>query len=738
MRVASKYAGLGLIAVAVAPGSARSQTPAACCSITAIEATTGVVSGKITADGSVFQFQVANARTLATLRVGQGVFANFTTRQVSLDGRTACCTITSGPTASTVAPAPGPVTRAPAPPPPPPAPSAAAAAAQNAPARVLAAMVPPTLSYGAPIPRTTASRLAAAQRFDAVLRTERFERRTLTASLGGRQVTRTVLHLYGLDGIENAPEILPDGVRRLLEIHARKTPQGQQTHYIVDPEVAQEWARTHPVDSDIKPKSGKRKCKGSEWERLRCRGQKAWDNVVDMTDAEWERLREKAQEWWDDAAKTLKECTTSTDGWKDHTMSGPTAPVQFSRTPTFPLSWSGSSKGKSATVQVDMGIPLQGDFQVGTELFYIPCLPGVYRFKSIVAAGSLTVGERLGVNVQAGVEFQKSLPIGPADGIQIPLYVIPVVINGWPVAEFDISAHLEGDVDLDAKAQVNASLVLSNSNQVDFDIACDGRGCRPGGGKNQAPRTSGSTSAAQSAQISGQLTVTPKLYTALEVNFDISVLTARAGPETRLIGQGAGCIGGAATQTSGGGATSTQGAALVADLDWGIKFKAEALVLDERIGDPYFTDIKPREHLWWKDLTPGGSTALVAAVSGPTQATAGQPAEYSVRLPCYHSAGPVRYRVIWTGAATPATVSAATPAGRQGSGSSPPCTWQAAAGTCTFDPTNDLKFTLTWSSAGPQSVSVALIGDDHVPSFNPAPSARKVDVTVAGAGGGAP
>ena len=128
--------------------------------------------------------------------------------------------------------------------------------------------------------------------------------------------------------------------------------------------------------------------------------------------------------------------------------------------------------------------------------------------------------------------------------------------------------------------------------------------------------------------------------------------------------------------------------------------------------------------------------ALVAAVSGPTQATASQAAQYSVRLPCYHSAGPVRYRVTWTGTATAATISAAAPTGRQGSGSSPPCTWQQGAGICTFDPTRDLKFALTWSSTGPQSVSVVLIGDDHVPTFNPAPSARKLDVTVAGAGGG--
>ena len=131
---------LGSLAVLLAFGAttAPGQTPSACCSITAIDRATGLVSAKVAAGSQVFQFRVTNTRTLPTLRVGQGVYANFTTRQVSLDGRSACCAITSGPTAPAVAsvprppaaaPAPAPVTRAPAgaPPPPPNRPVPAAA-----------------------------------------------------------------------------------------------------------------------------------------------------------------------------------------------------------------------------------------------------------------------------------------------------------------------------------------------------------------------------------------------------------------------------------------------------------------------------------------------------------------------------------------------------------------------------------------------------------------------------------
>jgi uncharacterized delta-60 repeat protein len=106
---------LGSLAVLLALGATTglAQTPSACCSITAIDRATGLVSAKVAAGSQVFQFRVTNARTLPTLRVGQGVYANFTTRQVSLDGRSVCCAITSGPTAPAVASGPRPPAAAP-------------------------------------------------------------------------------------------------------------------------------------------------------------------------------------------------------------------------------------------------------------------------------------------------------------------------------------------------------------------------------------------------------------------------------------------------------------------------------------------------------------------------------------------------------------------------------------------------------------------------------------------------
>jgi chitobiase/beta-hexosaminidase-like protein len=89
---------VAVLLAALAPASrAQALLP---CSVTAIDARTGVVSAKVNASGAPFQFMVTNAKLLAVLRLGQGVYANFTTGQVSLDGKVMCCKIISPPQAA--------------------------------------------------------------------------------------------------------------------------------------------------------------------------------------------------------------------------------------------------------------------------------------------------------------------------------------------------------------------------------------------------------------------------------------------------------------------------------------------------------------------------------------------------------------------------------------------------------------------------------------------------------------
>ncbi len=72
-----------------------------CCTITAVDSRGGVVSARENATGRNFKFVANNKKTLSIndLKPGQGVQADFASKQVSLDGRSACCHITELPAA---------------------------------------------------------------------------------------------------------------------------------------------------------------------------------------------------------------------------------------------------------------------------------------------------------------------------------------------------------------------------------------------------------------------------------------------------------------------------------------------------------------------------------------------------------------------------------------------------------------------------------------------------------------
>src|SRR5207244_7875797 len=68
----------------------------ACCNIVSIDAN-GLVSAR-QADGRVFQFQVADKTLLASLHIGQPVWADFAANQVTLKyGAAPCCAIAARP-----------------------------------------------------------------------------------------------------------------------------------------------------------------------------------------------------------------------------------------------------------------------------------------------------------------------------------------------------------------------------------------------------------------------------------------------------------------------------------------------------------------------------------------------------------------------------------------------------------------------------------------------------------------
>jgi hypothetical protein len=589
----------------------------------------------------------------------------------------------------------------------------------------------PQISYGEPMPPPTTSKA-----FDA--RLARFETVNVAARVNGASVTRPLVVLNGRDGIENAPGI-PDGARRLLGMHVRKLNLSESTVYFFDPAVAQAWLATHEVPPGIEPQdeeSNDNDDSGCGFQNL---GNCASDPVGAVQDAgeaieeEFERARDQAEDLWNDSAEDLADLWDEAQNcFSDHVLPGGTVPVRFDIEPAMAvnLSQSGSRGAASGNVtgSVGLGIPMDGDLQAKVDFFYIPCLPFVVRPRSITVTGDLTVGEVIGIQATATGEFNSRYTIPPTGGPRIPIQVIPIIIGGVPVAIIDVSAYIEGEIEVTADGSVVGTATLSNEHKTTLDFTCDGHGCKTG--PRGQPTASTPITTTQAVQIEGTVTAKPAIYTALMLTLNVNVLGARLGPQPFLEGTAVGCGAATATQTNGTQTAGDQNAALAADLDWGVDFRAEALVGGKVLPNDWRRTITEGNHIWFRDLIPGGSSALLAAIAGPAEAATGQATAYKLSVPsCYPYREDTKYRVTWTGDATPSV----TP------GSA--CQWQAGRGDCRFDPALGLDVRFAWPTAGNYSLTAALIGDEHR-TFDPAPLATELAVavtgeaTTTGAGGG--
>ncbi|MGE0552092.1 MAG: hypothetical protein AB7R55_01555 [Gemmatimonadales bacterium] len=687
---------------------ARAQAQLKCCyQVTAVDTRTGLVSATEATTGSTLKFQVRDRVLLARLRVSQQVYVDLSARQVSLDGRQSCCAVVGTPV--TAAP------RAASPPPtavPPPAPAPGARAQVPSPvARVGGAYPKPSIAYGTPYKPTTTRVPSAA----------RVQSRSVTGIVNGRSTTGTVVEVRGRKGIEQATGLSP-GVRTLLGMHVRTLAVGEPATYLVNTQLAEQWIQTHPVPASMKPIEPETDdgddCNGVI--SMNCAQQaveQTLEQAWEMTAAEFERFRKRATDAWNDGAKQLSLAWNETQAcFTEDVLSLPDIPVRFAITPSMAIdleqskskgSASGSVKGR-----VTVGIPMEADFAAQLDLFYIPCLPFAVRPRALSADGVMTVGEALAATVTATGSFRKQYTIPPTGGPVIPIQVFPIVIAGVPVSEIDVSAYVEGNIEVSADGQADGRFQIESANPTRFSFSCSGSGCRAAAKGAPAP-----TSASQGAQIQGRVSLKPAIYTALQLNFNYQALSARAGPQPYLLGAAWGCGAVAASQTSGGPTTAQTNHALTGDLDWGVELRAEALVMRNVVGSPFVTSLMRGKHLWFRDLAPGGSTAFVPLVTSPSQVVAGQPVVYRVRMPtCYPYLDKVTYQVSWTGNATPAATAG--------------CQWQSGRGACSFAPGADLVLSLTWPAAGSHSLTVRAIGDGHGRAFAPAPPAAQVSVTA--------
>src|SRR5882672_8076301 len=198
------------------------------CEITSIDTRGAVVTAQESATGRTFQFAVKDSLLLFTLKVGQAVSANFDTRQVSISGGAACCTILSvSPPALPKAPRPG--------------------LSGGPPANAVAS------GSGVALPKIS---ILAGPPARTVLRREtHWESRRLTATVDGKPTEFEVLHLRGIKGIEGA-QGLPDTAKQFLLAHARTLPPEEVAHYVVNRKLVEAWAKTHTVPESLKNKGG--------------------------------------------------------------------------------------------------------------------------------------------------------------------------------------------------------------------------------------------------------------------------------------------------------------------------------------------------------------------------------------------------------------------------------------------------------------------------------------------------
>jgi len=838
------------------------------CSITAIDARTDSVSARMNASKAAFQFRVTDAALLKSLKVGQEVYANFTTKEVSLDGKKILGEIISLP--QSAAPQAGPVTTPTSAPPTanPQAGKLATGASAASPAvvggvqnklgpvqvctvtalntytgvvtakenttgqtitfqvahlqpidgaklfqtfkvggkvdlqpidgavltsgsnmRVTVQGLQPidgiVSSIGAAATAAGAQSAGSAKTMAAPTATAIQNVRQLGAlpqlsygtphpapsgprGMPARWESRgTYVHIRGYDGIEQAQGI-PEGVKTLLKIHVMALEPGESDHYLINPQLAVQWSKTHPVPPQVKPPSTSDGHTGCSAWSIHCAGEVV-KHAEDETSRQAQILRQQAQADWKHWSTELTKDWHEAEGClADNTLPLDNIPIEFAASPSvgihleqsgkttngpaFGGTTSGSASGK-AEGTVNLALPMNSpDFRANLEVFYIPCLPFMVRPKSISGHGTVTVGSRLTAAVKVTGQFDENISTG---SVQVPIVLIPIVLFGIPIAEMEVSAYVEGNIEVSGNGAFTANFALDNPHEMKLDFKCDGHGCT--GHSQPVPVP---TIATETAQLNGRIRVEPTIFTAVQLDFDFGALTARAGPQPYLLGEVYGCIGAAASQNlSSGSSTAQDWHALTADVDWGIDLRGQALLGGDKVFDKTLHGvIKKNTHIWFKDLWPGGSNALFPFVNGAAQASMGAPALYQIKMPgCYPYPDKVNYQLAWSGSATaslgasgPSSASSkngATAATRgvvqqdarlklTANGSTPPangpaspCNLQPAQGSCEFDPVKNLGIDLVWPAAGANNLAVTAVSDTHGREYKAA-QPTTVNITV--------
>jgi hypothetical protein len=469
------------------------------------------------ASGQTFRFVVQNPALLKAIKVGQAVYANFATKQVSLDGRTVAGQMIA-----------------------PPAPALPARVTPAAPAKGVAPTVLPRSAAPSPIaakasgstgdeqsaggpvnlaPPPVASVIGQPQ-ITLLKRQENLELRHIVANVNGQQVESDIIHLTGPQAIESAyqQKLLPEAARDALLEHAKNLDEGDAPIYIVNKQIAEAWAKTHtPLpksaptslsmprrrvrengprlvyasyvpDPDPQSVGGALKHAGGELSKdakhAEKEASKDAEHVGGQISDAYKHATGQTTKWWRHwQSEATKDFEKVEDCWVDHKLS--VRKKVNLRDPNLAYTADLSSKNLGQGT-VTFGLPIDHlEMEAEASVFYIPCmavvsagvpLPFFIRPRDIsVQNGYLSMGANITTDVQQ-IAFNGSKEFFTPPAITlIPQSVImagpvPIVLEAY--------LYLRGGIRYTGALDVQSNFTASTKKEGPFSFTCNGHGCK--------------------------------------------------------------------------------------------------------------------------------------------------------------------------------------------------------------------------------------------------------------------
>lgn len=630
---------LTLAGILFISSAARAQVKP-CCTITALDAHAGTATAKENATLRTFVFKVPDAKLFASLRMGEGVYANFTAHQVSIDGKTACCAIVSISPSPGVTPQSGP---APSPTPSPSATSSSGAKDSGKSNKVqtqgknskdlgtsnteikaneatteqairAAKVANPTSSgntgpdkaalagggaaqagtpQGRPVPTLPVFSREKVQ-VRMLSQGKKWRLQTVSGNVEGRPIREEALyHIVGKEGISEAP--IPPQIKNELLRDAASS-RGNDIVYIVHKNSAENIAALL-----VK--------KGS--------GSAPPTNNVSQTGSS------------DNGCNDMF-------GWGNHVNR--TASVSFSVPGDLLMlnlnDQSISYANVSGTVKIKA--PTSGHLlgEIGLSVLDYACQPVAFKFRFLHVNGYMEVAPSLDLDAQIGAthEFKTRLAEQHLGGFWFAIGPIPVYIG--------YDAFLEGRLDVKVPNLAQVKYSVQGNGHGELDAHCDMNGCSatPTGSFNWSTPSGNLTFLAQGVRA----VVKPGILGGVEAYlYNPVFVNAHVGIEPYAKGD-FWAYSGSCSEHNGGPLDRSYAKALTADIDGGFDvlagIDASGLApngfLSEALLDQEFTVYNWEKHLKFYDLI--GSTALTPLLEPNPPAHASQPKTVAVRMrPCY-------------------------------------------------------------------------------------------------------